>query len=158
MSRYTVAPATLEMADQIASRMRLSDVNEIKAISGSNPWEAARRAVIISEYAFCGLVEGDPFYLFGFSGGTAIGDRKWIWGLGTEGLERHQRTFWPASKNFIAFARGHAGELMNYVDCRNRLSIRWLKRLGFTFEEPAPYGVEGRDCMRFSIRGGFLHV
>lgn len=153
-----IEKATLAHADRIAANLRESDRLEVMASHGHNPFEACRASVLVSRFAYCALADGVPFYLFGLRTGTAVFNTASIWALGTDELRRHAKTFWPASQNFVAFCRGHADELSNYVDCRNTASIAWLKRLGFQFEEPAAHGVQGRDFMRFSMKGGFLSV
>ncbi len=40
--------------------------------------------------------------------------------------------------------------LVNYVDARHVISVRWLKRMGFHFDpDPVPYGPFGMDFYRF---------
>jgi xanthine/CO dehydrogenase XdhC/CoxF family maturation factor len=145
-------------ADAVAEKMRASDVLEVLASHGHAPREAARASVLCSRFAYAGCADGKPFYLFGMRDGTAVDRRCVVWGLGTEDLPAHAKSFWPASRNFIAFCRGHADLLENFVDCRNQLSIAWLKRLGFRFDDPQPYGVRGYPFMRFWMEGGFLNV
>ena len=48
---------------------------------------------------------------------------------------------------FTAYMR-----LRNVVDCRNEVSIRWLKRLGAAFDAPRPMGRLGLPFMPFEIR------
>lgn len=154
----SIGPATLAHADYIARNMRESDVLEVRASHGHDPFQAARASVMASRFAFCGLLDNRPAYLFGMRDGTATDSTGYVWGLGTDELSSHSKSFWPASRNFIAFCRGHVDHLENFVHVDNHMSIAWLRRLGFEFDDPAPFGVEGRDFMRFWMKGGFLNV
>lgn len=157
-AKITIEEATIGMAQYIGLNMRSSDVEEVKASHGHAPVDAAVASVMCSRFAYCGLADGIPFYLFGMRDGTAVGGRGVVWGLGTDEALRHAKSFWPASRNFISFCRGQVDLLENHVDVRNRISIAWLKRLGFQFEEPKPYGVAGLPFMRFWMPGGFLNL
>jgi hypothetical protein len=157
-AKITIEEATIGMAQYIGLNLRRSDVDEVKASHGHAPVEAAVASVMCSRFAYCGLADGAPFYLFGMRDGTAVDRRGVVWGLGTDQVMRYAKSFWPASVNFVAFCRGQAERLENHVDVRNRVSIVWLKRLGFRFEEPKPYGVAGLPFMRFWMPGGFLSI
>jgi hypothetical protein len=156
MKKISVVKATIEHAQYIAMNMRESDVEEIYTASGLEPLQAAKDAVISSQYAFCGMADGEPFYLFGLRNNEDSPGHAWIWGLGTDELEYYARDFWAASKNFISFCRGHADVIENWVDCRNELSVQWLARLGFIFEDPEARGIEGRPFVHVWMPGGFL--
>jgi RimJ/RimL family protein N-acetyltransferase len=41
------------------------------------------------------------------------------------------------------------GRLENYVHAENKASVRWLKWLGFTMDEAAPYGPRGENFIHF---------
>lgn len=157
-ARITIEPATLAHADYVAQYMRKSDVIEVDASHGHDPVTASRASVMCSRFAYTGLADGIPFYLFGMRDGTAMNRKGAVWGLGTDELLKHSKSFWPASLNFIAFCRGHVDLLENYVHAKNRLSIHWLEKMGFQFDDPAPYGKRGELFLRFWMEGGFLNV
>ncbi len=156
IAEITIEVAKLRHADVIAQGMRAADIEEVMASHGHEPLQAAQGSILSSRFAYVGCADGVPFYLFGMRDGTAFSNVGSVWGLGTDELPRHAKSFWPASRNFIAFCRGHVDRLENYVDVRNLMSIAWLRRLGFQFDEPAPYGVDERDFMRFWMKGGLL--
>ena len=41
--------------------------------------------------------------------------------------------------------------MFNYVDVRHKEAIRWLKWLGFTLNEPTPYGPFGLPFHKFHM-------
>lgn len=157
-AKITIEPATVGMATYIGQNLRRSDREEVMASHGHDPVEAAVQSVLCSRFAYCGLADGVPFYLFGMRDGTAVHPVGVVWGLGTDEVLHHAKSFWPASVNFIAFCRGHVERLENHVDVRNVVSVAWLKRLGFRFEAPVPFGTSGLPFMRFWMEGGFLNV
>lgn len=155
---YSIEEATCADADYVALHMRQSDIDEMWSAHRHTPIESARSCLMNSDHSFVGKYNGVPFYFFGLQLGTEFDRTGHVWGLGTDQVLRHARTFYPASKRFVTFCRGHVDVLQNYVDCRNTASYGWLKRLGFHFDDPAPFGIEGRDFMRFWMPGGFLDV
>lgn len=157
-AKITIEEATIAMAQYVGLNMRSADAEEVKASHGHDPVDAAVASVMASRFAYCGLADGVPFYLFGMREGTAVDRRGAVWGLGTDRVGHYAKSFWPASVNFIAFCRGSVDRLENFVDARNTASIAWLRRLGFQFEEAKPYGVAGQPFMKFWMEGGFLNV
>jgi hypothetical protein len=146
----------LEHAAHIAANLRAGDAREVMASHGHMPLSAALASLQNSTFTYVGCADGVPFYLFGFRNGTAFQPTGTIWGLGTDELLKYRKSFWPASVNFVAYCRGHVDVLENFVHVDNHLSIAWLRRLGFQFDKPAPFGVEKREFMRFWMKGGFM--
>jgi len=144
-----IEPATPEMALEIGGNLRDSDIEEVWNSHHLGAVEACVESVEVSDYAFCGLVDDVPIYLFGLNGNT-------VWGLGTDRLEAHRHRFLRASHNFITFCRGHADYLENWVAADNVNSAAWLEWLGFTMEEAAPYGEEQELFHHFHMKGGFF--
>jgi hypothetical protein len=72
------------------------------------------------------------------------------WLLATEEVERQPVTFYRESgKLFPTVAAGYE-RLVNWVDARNTLSLRWLEWLGFEMGPPVPFGVRGLEFHRMS--------
>jgi len=77
------------------------------------------------------------------------------WLLSSKSLPKHAKAFLRRNKEYIDEELGNFGLLMNYVDARNKVSIRWLKWLGFSFDEAAPYGMDQRPFHLFKMKGEF---
>jgi hypothetical protein len=60
------------------------------------------------------------------------------WLLSTEQALKHKRQFLELSPPVIEEMMSMCSRLVNYVHVDNKLSIRWLKWLGFTVEDPKP--------------------
>lgn len=83
--------------------------------------------------------------------GSALTDTGLLWALSTDEMERHPVALTAATARYIEHARQRYPRLVNFVDARNRPSIRWLKRLGFTMDEAQPYGVGQLPFHRFHM-------
>jgi hypothetical protein len=72
------------------------------------------------------------------------------WLVATKEIERHPVRFYRISKKlFPSLAEGYE-RLVNWVDARNTLSLRWLAWLGFEMGPPTPFGVRGLDFHKMS--------
>jgi hypothetical protein len=65
------------------------------------------------------------------------------WLLATEEIERHPVTFYRASRRLFKEVSAGYERLVNWVDARNVLSLRWLEWLGFRMEPAVPFGAMG---------------
>jgi hypothetical protein len=73
--------------------------------------------------------------------------------IGTTQLDKNVGAFIRHSKPYYSAVRSTYPYLVNYVDARNRKSIKWLKWLGFEFEDkPKPMGVAGLPFYKFELR------
>ncbi len=90
--------------------------------------------------------------MFGISPVHVLGDKAIVWMLASEKLDNIKLRFARHSRYFINLMLEYYPYLHNYVDCRNKGSISWLKFCGATFEEPKPYGLEGKPFMYFSFK------
>ena len=68
----------------------------------------------------------------------------------------HPRAFLRQSRIFVGLMLQTWSELANHVDARNRQSVRWLSRLGFTIGPAEPYGARGLPFHPFSMRRGHV--
>ena len=73
------------------------------------------------------------------------------WLLGTPLLTHHTGDLVRLSRQYVAAWREHYPLLVNFVDARNTASIRYLKAVGFTLDEPAPFGHAGLPFHRFHM-------
>jgi hypothetical protein len=129
----------------IVPYLRQADVDEIWSFTGISPASAISYSLAFSEYARAILLDGKPVVLFGVTGVPASHGKTGVpWLVATEEIEKHPVRFYRMSKAVIATMRQKYDCLMNWVDIRNTLSIRWLKWAGFTVEEPEPWGVYGK--------------
>lgn len=137
----------------MAPHVRPADVDEAYAASGLPIERALADSVRFSSHAWAGTVDGEVACIFGVAPVNLLAGKGAPWLLGTELIERHAIAFLRRNRSYIRIMLSMYNHLENHVDCRNAQSIQWLRWLGFTFDEPAPYGHLRMPFMRFEMRG-----
>ena len=136
-----VRQATRQDALELAPLLRQADIMEIEAASGLSPEAALLHGVE------CGrptLSFVDPKGgLAGMFGVTPTDDPLVgaVWMLSSGAIERYPIHFLRRCRPWVDKFHEAYPVLMNYVDQRNDVHIRWLKWMGFTFVRLVPYGV-----------------
>jgi hypothetical protein len=138
--------ATLNDANQIIPRLRKQDLEEVKASHGLSGKDAVLLSLNGKEPSYVAELDGKILCFFGCDEAD-IGGSPWL--LGTDELSSFPISLFRKSRKYIDSILNQYGYLENYVDARNTLSIQWLKWLGFTIENPLPYGVEQKPFHRF---------
>lgn len=131
-----IVPADYPDAADIAMRLRECDVLELARLSREEPWPAIRNSIEGDGEAWVARVDGVPEVVFGCGKSMILGRRAHPWLLGTDAIDR---LAFPMLRTTQGFVRRWAQEhslLENLVDATNKRTIRWLKALGFTFDEP----------------------
>lgn len=152
--RFTTVPATLEHADYVAANLRQAEIDELKALAGTEPLPSTRACVERSERAWAWLVDGEPAALFGVASRNIIGDKGEPWLLTTDLVDRHPVRFLRSCAIAIENMKGSYPILENWVDARHTVCVKWLGWLGFTVHPARPYGVMGLPFHRFEYQGG----
>lgn len=137
-----VRPATIQDARDLAPRLRPADVQEIWAATGESPEEALIMGVKLGRPALSFV---DPRgELAGMFGVTPLSDPLVgaVWMLSSPAIERYPVHFLRRCRGWIEQFHDAYPVLMNYVDARNVVHIRWLKWVGFQFLRLVPYGVQ----------------
>ena len=124
----------------LIGRLREEDYNEVKAATGQDPNDVLRDAWLTKGKRWTIEYMDRIVGVFGLKdGGNEIGVP---WLLGNEGIRKIGRAFVGESGRIIAGMLQDFPVLMNYVDARNKTSIRWLEWCGFNIHAPVPYGAE----------------
>jgi hypothetical protein len=148
----------------IVPYLRGADLDELRDGIGVSPaWGVAYSiaccrpgyaAIVDSRRGAGGTASGNgvqgsatPAALFGIGPSLEKGTGV-PWLLATEEIERHPVTFYRVSKRLFPKVAAGYDRLVNWVDARNTLSLRWLVWLGLTMEPAAPFGVLGLDFHR----------
>lgn len=147
-----VVPAEQWHIDVVAKNMREADCLELWAASFSKPKKSLEAAFRLSKKCWTGLVDGEPACMFGVSRGTILSHVGAPWLLGTDLIEKNQLAFLRRNKLYMSEMTEGFDTLINYVDARNTKAIRWLKWLGFEFDEAEPRGVLNMPFHKFSMR------
>lgn len=118
----------------LSTRLREEDLNDLR-VHGSEPLDALRLSFgsSLECYTACGT-DDVPFAIFGvcdiYDGSLRLGA---IWMLGSEDILKYVREFVPASKAWVDLFGEDHDLLFNFVHKDNKVHIRWLKKLGFSF-------------------------
>jgi hypothetical protein len=135
----------------IAANMRAADRDEVWASSHVEPEQALRRSLTHSTHAWVGRVDDEPVIMFGVGMVSLLGGIGAPWLLGTDGVQRYSRTFLRLSRGWLTEMRAAYPVLVNYVDARNALSIRWLRWLGFQIGPAVAWGADHLPFHRFEM-------
>jgi hypothetical protein len=142
MTDYDIVDADASHIEAIARHVRQADVNEC--------WNALalpiRDALAISlsgaTIARIGRAGGVPIVMYGV---TEVDERKGqIWLVATDMLHDHQKGFLRHSRLELADFQARYDRLENHVDMRNKRAVRWLRWLGFEFDDAVRYGPMGK--------------
>ena len=136
----------------IAARMRESDRLEVMASHGHAPYEAVKFAFSSSPVCMTILYKNEPVAMFGVVGYPMCPGTATVWLLGTNGIYKMRKSFLRLSRRYIAEMLKEYPTLYNFVDARNRVTVRWLEWCGATFNMPIAYGVAGLPFRAFVIQ------
>lgn len=130
---------------------RPDDAREVAAVAGVGVEVAALFALRASEIAWSVFVGRELACIYGLSMENVLAGGRQPWLLGTVMVDRHAREFARRSRPELSRLVAKYGALENQVDARSLRTIAWLRWIGFTIYEPAPYGVDGLPFHRFRI-------
>ena len=150
MVKYEIVLPTPAHVAELAQTIRSADVEEVWAMTHQTPRQALQQAV--TRQTRTGLADGEVLCIFGVHSPTVLGMTGVPWMLSSDALPKHARAFLRGSVEWIEMIRHQYSLLVNYVDARNLMAIRWLKWLGFELQEPVPYGAEQLPFHRFEMR------
>lgn len=143
------AAAREEDVLELFKQMRPRDYDEVEAAAGDVALTLSRVLVASDDPITLRDDDGELIAVYGVSPTTLMGDTASPWLLGTSRMERNAKAVLRDARRYIAFVSERYPRLVNYVDARNKPSIRWLRRVGFQIDPPAPYGVAGLPFHRF---------
>lgn len=150
MKKWDIIEALPEHIPAIAEHMREADRREVWASHRHTPQEALEFALQRSEVAWTCMVDGLPSFMWGAARmGSFLGCCGAPWLLGTPAILKVRHDFLRYCPYFIAVMQDSFPRLENYVHTGNRLSIRWLKHLGFTVNEELPELINDEDFFHF---------
>lgn len=143
---------TDEMIVTVAENMRQADVDEVTASHGHTPIQALQAGVDVSDFIVAVVIDDEPVAILGLSRCNPITDTGIPWLLSSENALKHKREFLLQSPKVIEQMLSICPNLFNFVHAENKTSVRWLKWLGFTIEEPKPIGVKKEMFHRFHMK------
>lgn len=142
---------THELVQAIAMDMREADVNEIWASDHYTPVTGLMESWKTSEYSSIFMADNEPCLMVGLAVYSTLGGVGIPWLLGSNAMMKHGSQFMRMGPAVIDEMLNICPKLVNYVHKENEVSVRWLKRVGFEFDEAVPYGVEKELFHRFHL-------
>ena len=116
---------------ELTENMRQVDVNEIEAVTNLGTLECVVASVHNSEKDCCFAVFADGVLVCIY--GCSIVGNPWL--LVTNAMDSHVLNLTRRTKHIVRMMSKRWPILSNIVDVRNKMTIRWLKTIGFTFKE-----------------------
>lgn len=147
-----MVPLVLEDIAAIEPLVRQADRDEITGALGIPMADALRDGITDSRKASKIVVDGLVVAVFGDAPYSLLGGLGVPWLISTIHVEQYPKAFLAVCKPEVAEMLTRHVDLVNFVDVRNTVAIRWLKWLGFQFDDPAPYGPRGMLFQRFWMR------
>ena len=145
---FDVRPALRSDIADIVKGLRRADADELGA---SNVDAVTALEYGLSESLLCLVATkgGVPFCMFG--AGEVGKGKAAVWLLGTDVMELPdvRRFLVRHSRQVLQIIRDEYPHLFNRVDARNTRAIRWLRWLGFEFDNAVT--VNGYEFYPFSI-------
>ena len=144
-----VLPLTAGDVAGLASQVRPADREEIEAATGLPIGEALLLLLPGSCKASKIVHRGLVLAVFGDAEhGSGVGVP---WLISTIHVEQHPREFLRVCRPAVMEMLERHQQLLNYVDARNTVAIRWLRWLGFKFGDAVPYGHAGLPFFQFGM-------
>lgn len=113
----------------LAGRLRLADILELRAGTGHTPVEALNFSAQASELLWAIEDNGRCEGLFGLAYGAEDVGIPWL--LASEELEKFARQFLRQSRHYVNEMQSRYPVLTNVVDARHVSAQRWLEWCGF---------------------------
>lgn len=141
---------------QLAHNMHPDDVAEVRDGCGLTPAQALIQACRSTRYPLAYVDEGVVIAMLGCGEHTSlIGERRVgiPWMLASRQITSYGKPLVKSGRELTKFWSEDYDILQNYVDVRHERACRWLKAIGYTLDEPTPYGPLQLPFHRFWRRG-----
>lgn len=153
MADVTIEPTQPGDAAELFANLRPADLAECQAYGHEDMAASLEHCVQRSLLCWTGRVDGQLAAILGATPLDLLGGTGSPWMLGTPLLDRHARVLVRLTPEYIGRMLQVFPHLVNFVHARNRTSVRWLRRLGFTVHPAVPYGRPGELFHPFEMRG-----
>lgn len=135
----------------IADNMRDADVNEVRSSHNHSPLEAINNGLGHSDFAVIAMNDDEPLMIVGMMRVDLITGTGVPWLLSSKNVLKFRKEILKYSIIILDEMLMKCPKLVNYVHADNKVSIRWLKWLGFIIEKPSQYGFKNEMFHRFHL-------
>lgn len=156
MPQAVFALATDAQVMALAHGLRQADRDEMTAAHGLDVEDPVIRLALLRAAAASGDTlaaldeeNGAVVALLGCVPVSMVSGVAAPWLLGTEVCQQYRRDLLVRGRAAVQAWQQEWPTLVNHCDARHSAALRWLRRLGFTLEEPRPWGALGLPFVRF---------
>lgn len=156
MRRAVLVPAAAEHVLAVADNLRDADRAELAAAHGMDMADDQTRRTLLRAAAAAGpcfaAVDADTgrtLAVLGCAPVSLVGGVAAPWLLAADGADRYGRDLVQQGRALVQVWGKQWPRLENRADARNTRTLRWLARVGFTLDAPAPWGHAGMLFVRF---------
>ena len=146
-----VRESQLSDVEYLENRLRRSDVAELWAADHVTPKYALMESFDKSSHCFT-IENGKPIAMFGVVPDERSQDVATAWLLASDVFKELNGRVARESKRIIDFLLTKYSLIENFVDERNKDSIKWLRFCGADMSEPMEYGPDKMLFRYFCIR------
>jgi hypothetical protein len=152
MRECRIVPAEAAHCALLAANLRKDDADEVRAF-GESRIRAVNRAFRSGFMCRTAFVGDEIAAMWGL-GGNVLSNVGHPWLLTTPVCERVPVTFVKVGKAQLAAMLALRPVLYDYVAAKYTRAIGFLKLLGFTISDPAPFGRHQQLFCKFELRAG----
>ena len=142
---------TKEDVDYLIKNIRDEDQIEIVAAGGVSIEEVIGSMGHLIDQSYVWEVNGEVICLFGITPDETNEDVGIAWLLSTKGFNRYAFEFAGRCKDVFNPLAREFKYIYNYIHEENKLSIKWLKWLGFDILPAEPIGNKGANFHKFEM-------
>lgn len=137
-------PCTIEHIDDLLPRISQADLTEIDLSVGIPPRDALIESMKTSKHSWSLMDESARCLgVFGYACPLPDPEIGVPWLIASDELRGRRVELHKLGIAWVDTMKAQCPKLLfNYVHVDNKRAIHWLKRLGFSFEDPAPFGAK----------------
>ena len=155
MANLTFRHTSIDDVAHIGENMRQADREEVMASHGHIPMQSLLLGMRRSDQTITAVSpDGVPLVIFGVANKSLLTDVGVPWLLGCDEALKYRRHFMIDVAKVLEIMLEKYSMLENYVHVRNRVSVNWLKRMGFKMDDPVLFINSGEYFMRFYMERG----
>jgi len=130
--------------------LREIDRRELYMLTRLQAADALAITLMGSVAAWCAHEDGRVICAFGINRRSTLSNVGVPWLVGTDLVETHARRFARQSRDYLDRFSRVFPQMENFCLEENRVTVRWLKWLGFDMDDPQPMGFSRAPFVRFS--------
>ena len=136
----------------LRGKLREEDCRELFRVTGYDPYFSLVMSFRRSDKTWVGMIDGEIACVWGVNQDSVLGRRARIWLLSTSVMDKAPIRVARFTKRWIKQLLEEYDILYNYVDDEYTKCKKWLSWLGFTLEDPEPYGATQSPFCHFYIK------